>query len=100
MDAVAETWGPLLSGRLLIVASENEARNPRELFSLISRERITRLVTVPSLAWSMVESEGVGEDLKSLAELDAQRGGAAGRIIEATEAKPARLPSDQSVRLL
>ncbi len=66
VDAVAETWGPLLSGRLLIVASENEARNPRELFSLISRERITRLVTVPSLAWSMVESEGVGEDLKSL----------------------------------
>src|SRR5262249_55765323 len=66
VDAVAETWGPLLGGRLLIVASESEARNPRELLSLISRERITRLVTVPSLAWSMVESAGAGEELKSL----------------------------------
>ena len=66
VDAVAETWGPLLSGRLLIVASETEARNPRELLSLISRESVTRLVTVPSLAWSMVESPGAGEELKSL----------------------------------
>jgi amino acid adenylation domain-containing protein len=66
VDAVAETWGPLLNGRLLVVASESEARNPRELLSLIGRERITRLVTVPSLAWSMVESPGAGEELKSL----------------------------------
>src|SRR5262249_25595146 len=66
VDAVAETWGPLLSGRLLIVASESEAKNPEELLSLISRERITRLVTVPSLAWSMVESPRAGEELKSL----------------------------------
>ena len=55
VDAVAETWSPLLSGRLLIVASEAEAKEPRKLLSLIGREGVTRLVTVPSLA-PMLES--------------------------------------------
>ena len=66
VDAVAETWSPLLSGRLLIVASEAEAREPQKLLSLIGRERVTRLVTVPSLARAMMESPEAGRELKSL----------------------------------
>jgi amino acid adenylation domain-containing protein len=66
VDAVAETWSPLMSGRPLIVASEAAAKDPEELLSLIRSEGITRLVTVPTLAWSLVQSPRAQWGLMSL----------------------------------
>src|SRR5262249_32949572 len=41
-------------------------QNAEELLAIISRDRMPRLVTVTSLAWSMEESPRAGEERKSL----------------------------------
>ena len=49
MDAVAELFSPLLTGLCVVVVDETTARDARALAQLVSRERVTRLVVVPSL---------------------------------------------------
>ncbi len=66
VDAVAEIWGPLLQGRRLVVASEEEASNPEELLELIRKQEITRLVSVPALARAMMENPRSERALKGL----------------------------------
>lgn len=66
VDAVFEILGPLSYGCSLVLASSEITRDPRQLAALIDSEQITRLVTVPSLAQSMVESLQAAQSLKSL----------------------------------
>src|SRR5581483_10617288 len=56
VDAIFETLGPLSYGVSLVIASAAEAKDVQQLASLIEREHVTRLVTVPSLAQSLLES--------------------------------------------
>jgi len=48
VDAVFEIFGPLCSGSRLVVI--REARDPVQIAAAVARERITHLLTVPSLA--------------------------------------------------
>ena len=57
VDAVAETWVPLLSGQVLVVASESVGRDAQVLSGLIEQRGVTRVVTVPSLARAWLEDE-------------------------------------------
>jgi amino acid adenylation domain-containing protein len=66
VDAVLEIWGPLLSGARLIVASDAAAANPEELLKLVEREKVQRLITVPSLAHALLQQEQSSRSLASV----------------------------------
>jgi amino acid adenylation domain-containing protein len=63
VDAIFEILGPLSFGRPLVVASAAVSKDVQQLASLIEREHVTRLVTVPSLAQSLLQS---GRSMRSL----------------------------------
>ena len=54
VDSIFELIGPLLCGSQLTIAGEEAAKNPDELVALLEWARITRLVSVPSLAAAMI----------------------------------------------
>ncbi|WP_175597348.1 non-ribosomal peptide synthetase [Peristeroidobacter soli] len=55
VDAIFEIFGPLSHGRPLVIAPAGAARDIPSVARLIERERVTRLITVPSLARSLVD---------------------------------------------
>ena len=56
VDAVSETFGPLLRGIPLIVAPENVAKDLQEFVHLLVHHQITRIVLVPSLLRALFET--------------------------------------------
>ena len=54
VDSIFELVGPLLCGSQLTIAGEAAVKAPDELVALLERARITRLVSVPSLAAAML----------------------------------------------
>ncbi|MFC5743626.1 non-ribosomal peptide synthetase [Dyella tabacisoli] len=65
VDSIFETVGPLALGRPLLVLGE-AARNPAELAEAIQQHRVTRLVTVPSLADALTSGPDLYLRLASL----------------------------------
>jgi len=65
-DSVFEVFGPLSNGLPLILAPNVTASHVVDLCLLIEKERVSRLVTVPSLARAMVESVEVERRLATL----------------------------------
>src|SRR6185437_7028806 len=66
VDAVFETWGALCNGRRLVIIPAATVRDPEKMAALIAKEGITQLITVPSLARSMLESAQIMQDLSGL----------------------------------
>jgi amino acid adenylation domain-containing protein/thioester reductase-like protein len=66
VDAVFEIFGALCNGLTLVVIPTAAVINSAEMTSLIEQEHVTRLITVPSLARSMLESRQIMRDLMSL----------------------------------
>ena len=66
VDAVFEILGPLSYGRPVVLASAAATKDVRQLASLIERDHISRIVTVPSLAQSLLESARSTDALQSL----------------------------------
>ncbi|MET2717227.1 amino acid adenylation domain-containing protein [Streptomyces harbinensis] len=55
-DSGGEMFLPLCSGRPLVIVPESTGRDPVRLAELLERHRVTRLVAVPSLLRSMLDS--------------------------------------------
>ncbi|MCA2719598.1 non-ribosomal peptide synthetase [Microcystis sp. M169S2] len=55
VDCIGEIFGPLIWGLRAVVADRDTALNPRALATLIARERISRIVMVPSLLRAMLD---------------------------------------------
>jgi amino acid adenylation domain-containing protein len=69
VDSLWELFGPLVAGVPLVVADEAAVRDPRLLAGLLVRERVTRLVAVPSLLAGLLElapAELAGSRLRRL----------------------------------
>jgi amino acid adenylation domain-containing protein len=66
VDAVFETLGPLCHGYPLVIIPASIVRDVRQMAAVIRAERVTRLVTVPSVARSMLEDERAMRDLAGL----------------------------------
>ncbi|KQV92897.1 hypothetical protein ASC87_27485 [Rhizobacter sp. Root1221] len=66
VDSVYETLGPLVHGCPLVIAPELVAKDPQALVSLIERERVSRLIAVPSLARALLDLPRIGERLRRL----------------------------------
>lgn len=66
VDATTELLGPLISGASVVIASEEEARDPASLVALIAESQITHLLTVPSLANAICNIPEVFKFLGSL----------------------------------
>ena len=62
VDAVWETWGPLLKGIPLVLASADEYKDAYALFKLIKANKVSRFVGVPSLFKVMVSDVGEFKD--------------------------------------
>ena len=66
VDSVFEILGPLTSGASLVIASDVDSKEPQRLMQLLERERVTRLITVPSLAEFLIKLEDIRERLANL----------------------------------
>jgi surfactin family lipopeptide synthetase C len=69
VDSVCELFLPLVAGVPVVVADEQRLRDPRRLVELLVRERVSRLVAVPSLLRVMFEVCGrelAGSSLRSI----------------------------------
>ncbi|GHE27192.1 non-ribosomal peptide synthetase [Streptosporangium violaceochromogenes] len=67
VDAVWETFGPLVAGVPLLVLAPDEVADPLRLTGLLARHRVTRLVGVPSLAGMLLdEIPDLGDRLPAL----------------------------------
>jgi amino acid adenylation domain-containing protein len=56
VDSVWETLGPLLAGVPLVIVPDEVARDARALVRLLAAERVTRVLTVPSLLQGLLDS--------------------------------------------
>ena len=57
VDAVFETLGPLAYGRTVVIVPNSAGKDTRALPSLIRQRGVTRLITVPSLARTLVDND-------------------------------------------
>jgi len=59
-DSIWEVFGPLLQGVPLVIIADGSVKDPHELIAVLSANKVTRLVLVPSLLRVIVD---LGEDL-------------------------------------
>lgn len=64
VDAVFEIFGPLCSGSRLVII--RDARDPVQIAATIARERITHLLTVPTLARCMLADPRIMREVATL----------------------------------
>ena len=64
MDAVFEIFGPLCCGSRLVII--REARDPARIAAIVAAERITHLLTVPTLARCMLADPQLMRQLAGL----------------------------------
>ncbi|MEU0740744.1 non-ribosomal peptide synthetase [Streptomyces sp. NPDC006134] len=60
-SSVAGVWGTLAAGGTLVVAREDERRDPAALLGLISRHQVSHLLTVPSFYSELLPVLGAGQ---------------------------------------
>jgi amino acid adenylation domain-containing protein len=58
VDSLWELLGPLLQGVPTVIVSEESARDPDSLVEVLGRQRVTRILLVPSLLRSLLERHG------------------------------------------
>jgi acyl-coenzyme A synthetase/AMP-(fatty) acid ligase/acyl carrier protein len=56
VDSIAEIWSPLLSGIPLAVIDDPALKDPARLVAMLAEHRVTRIVGVPSLLATLLES--------------------------------------------
>ena len=67
VDAVAETFAPLLAGVPLAIVADDYAKDPRRLAAALAAHGVTRVVLVPSLLRALLETHpNLGARLPSL----------------------------------
>lgn len=66
VDAVFEILGPLCYGCPLVLAPTSATGNPVDLARLIEKERVTRLISVPSFARTILDSADAKERMQLL----------------------------------
>lgn len=57
VDSVWELFGPLLAGVPSVIIPDEEVKDARRLIDVLARERVTRIVVVPSLLRAMLDAE-------------------------------------------
>jgi acyl-coenzyme A synthetase/AMP-(fatty) acid ligase/acyl carrier protein len=55
VDSIWEIFGPLLAGVPNVIIPHETARDPEEMLQLLARERVTRIVLVPSLLRTLLD---------------------------------------------
>ena len=55
VDSIWEIFGPLLAGVPNVIIPHDTARDPEEMLRLLARERVTRIVLVPSLLRTLLD---------------------------------------------
>ncbi len=66
VDSIWETLGPLLQGVPIVIVRAEEIKDCEQFVELLSANRVSRLVLVPSLLSVMLESGNLAERLSSL----------------------------------
>jgi amino acid adenylation domain-containing protein len=55
VDSIWEIFGPLLAGIPNVIIPQEAVRDPEEMLQVLSRERVTRIVLVPSLLRTLLD---------------------------------------------
>lgn len=55
VDSVWEIFGPLLAGIPNVIIPQDAVRDPEEMLQILARERVTRIVLVPSLLRTLLD---------------------------------------------
>ena len=66
VDSIFEIFGPLCNGLPLVITAAVALKNPDELTAVIEDARITRLITVPSLASALLDRPLAGKRLTTI----------------------------------
>jgi amino acid adenylation domain-containing protein/non-ribosomal peptide synthase protein (TIGR01720 family) len=66
VDAVAEIWAPLLAGVPLAVLSRDARTDTLQMVEELEKQKVTRLVLVPSLLRAILEVDGIARRLSAL----------------------------------
>src|SRR5581483_4010168 len=66
VDSLCEILGPLVSGLPLVIVPSGPAMDVNELARQLQRERVTRLISVPSLARELIGLRGASQVLDGL----------------------------------
>jgi amino acid adenylation domain-containing protein len=66
VDAIAETFGPLLAGVPSLVLGDDVARDPLAMVAALHEAKVTRIVVVPSLLRVMLEAPDAARRLAGL----------------------------------
>lgn len=66
VDSVWETFGPLLQGITSVIVSNDDSKDVSKLLDVMSKNRVTRLVLVPSLLQVMLDTADVAQQLPYL----------------------------------
>ena len=57
VDSIWEIFGPLLAGIPNVIIPQEAVRDPEEMLQVLARERVTRIVLVPSLLRTLLDHE-------------------------------------------
>jgi amino acid adenylation domain-containing protein len=57
VDSIWEIFGPLLAGVPNVIIPQEAVRDPEEMLEVLARERVTRIVLVPSLLRTLLDHE-------------------------------------------
>ena len=57
VDSIWEIFGPLLAGVPNVIIPQDAVRDPEEMLQVLARERVTRIVLVPSLLRTLLDHE-------------------------------------------
>ena len=61
VDAIFETLGPLSHGLPIVVISRRDGQDPKRLIARLTENSVTRIITVPSLAKSLLDTAEKGQ---------------------------------------
>ena len=68
-SSVAGIWGTLTAGATLVVASDDQRRDPSEIARLVESHEVGRTLMIPSLYRELLAAAPVGTRLRSLREV-------------------------------
>ncbi|WP_372492063.1 amino acid adenylation domain-containing protein [Kineosporia corallincola] len=94
VDAVTELFGPLTAGATVVLARDDDARDPTALLGLVRRHRVTHLLTVPSFTDVLVRHDDAPRSLNTL-----RYWLSSGEVLDAGTAQAARAAAPQAVLL-
>ncbi|XP_077996493.1 beta-alanyl-bioamine nonribosomal peptide synthetase ebony-like [Glandiceps talaboti] len=68
-DSLAESFGFILQGRPTVIIDRDVTRDPEQLLSVLQKHRVTRLIVVPTLLFSILSMVSHNQDSRQIQDI-------------------------------